>query len=166
MFGDSLTDRGEWHELLAVDSVANRGISGDTIAQARERVESIRALHPTTVVVMLGINDLLVGRSVSSCVTEYRALLSVLSATPSPRIVVQSVLPVGAQVALAPQQIRQLNEQLRELCTPPHCEFVDVWSAFADPTGSLDSALSSDGVHLNGRGYARWAEVLRSVLIR
>jgi lysophospholipase L1-like esterase len=162
MLGDSLTDRGEWTELLARERVVNRGVAGDTIADARARLAPIKALRARTIVVMLGINDLLEGRSVAACADDYRRLLADLAAfEPPPRIVVQSVLPVGAKVPLSNQTIRELNDQLRTLCVAPHCEFLDVFSVLAGPDGALPPALSSDGVHLDGDAYVRWADALK-----
>ena len=165
MLGDSLTDRGEWHELLGRDRVANRGVAGDTIAGARARLAPTKSLRAKTIVVMLGINDLLSGRSVAACVDDYRRLLADLAAfEPPPRIVVQSVLPVGAQISLSNQPIRELNEQLRALCVAPRCEFLDVFSALVGPDGALPASRSGDGVHLDGDGYVQWAASLRRTL--
>ncbi|HEY5923262.1 MAG TPA: GDSL-type esterase/lipase family protein [Kofleriaceae bacterium] len=161
MFGDSLTDRGEWPELLKNARVVNRGIAGDTIAAARTRVAALAPLRPKTIAVMLGINDLLGGASVADCIAHYTELLAALKqGDPAPRIVVQSVLPVRAPISLSNDVIRQLNAQLRELCAARGCEFLDAHAAFGGSDGALDASLTTDGVHLNGRGYTRWAAQL------
>src|SRR5262249_19281703 len=55
--GDSLTQRGEWWELLE-RPVANRGISSDTIADVRARLDDIVALEPRVLFLCIGVNDL------------------------------------------------------------------------------------------------------------
>jgi lysophospholipase L1-like esterase len=167
MLGDSLTDRGEWHELLGRGGIANRGISGDTIAGATARLGPIKALRPKTIAIMLGINDLLAGRSVASCIAGYTKLLASLGQLePQPRILVQTVLPVGDGVALSNDVVRELNTRLRALCAGQRCELLDVNGALAAPDGSLPVALTNDGVHLNGEGYRQWADVLSAALAR
>ncbi|HEX8110452.1 MAG TPA: GDSL-type esterase/lipase family protein, partial [Kofleriaceae bacterium] len=60
--GDSLTECGEWWELLD-RPVANRGVAGDTVAAVRARLDDIVAMDPRVVVVGIGVNDLLAGAS-------------------------------------------------------------------------------------------------------
>jgi lysophospholipase L1-like esterase len=166
LVGDSLTDHGEWRELLANIDVANRGIAGDTIAGVTSRLGAVLALQPKTVAVMVGINDLLSGTSAATCLERHAALLAALKrGNPAPRVLLQSILPVGRAVGLSNDVIRSLNDQLRTLCSANGCEFVDLFPAFV-VDGALDPTLTTDGVHLNGRGYERWAESLRAALAR
>src|SRR5215470_4664517 len=51
--GDSLTERGEWWELLD-RPVANRGVAGDTVEAVRARLDDIAALDPRVVFVLVG----------------------------------------------------------------------------------------------------------------
>jgi lysophospholipase L1-like esterase len=163
MFGDSLTDRGEWSELLGLEHVANRGIAGDTILRATARVEEVAALDPEVVIVMLGINDLLGGRSADDTAHAYHRLVAKLRAKlPRAAIVVQSVLPVRERDYLA--EIAALNARLRAMCAGEACEYVDVASALADRDGRLEAALTHDGVHLTGAGYVKWARTLSEKL--
>lgn len=166
LVGDSLTDHGEWRELLAAIDVANRGIAGDTIAGVTARIDTVLALHPKTVAVMIGINDLLAGTPPATCARRHAALLAALTrSNPAPRVIVQSILPVGKGVGVSNDVIRSLNDQLRTLCSANGCEFVDLVPAFL-VDGALNPALTTDGVHLNGRGYTLWAESLRPALAR
>jgi lysophospholipase L1-like esterase len=45
MLGDSITDEGEWTELLGFN-VKNRGISGDTIERILHRLDTILESKP------------------------------------------------------------------------------------------------------------------------
>lgn len=45
MLGDSITDEGRWDELLNINTVQNRGISGDTTSGVLERLDSINYLR-------------------------------------------------------------------------------------------------------------------------
>jgi len=168
MLGDSLTDRGEWHELLGRADVANRGIAGETIRGATARLAAISSLDPQVIVVMLGTNDLLAGRSVAECGADHDALLDALrEAMPRARILLQSVLPVrdrSGPDGVEPEAIVSLNQRLNGACKAGRCTYVDVHAEVATSDGTLDPTLTTDGVHLNGKGYLRWRDaVLRAL---
>ena len=62
--GDSLTEYGNWRELFPGLDIKNRGIAGDTTDGVLHRLDGITALSPDKIFLMIGINDLLMGRSV------------------------------------------------------------------------------------------------------
>ena len=74
-------------------SLANYGISGDTVDGVLARVPSILASHAKKVLVMIGINDLRNGHSVSSIIPTYRTLVEALGTN-------------GAQVLANPRYAR------------------------------------------------------------
>ncbi len=40
--------------------------------------------------------------------------------------------------------------------------YVDLYSHFVDPaTGKMQTEYSNDGLHLLGKGYVKWAEILK-----
>src|SRR5512139_2187826 len=63
LLGDSLTERGEWRELLERNDVYNRGISGDTASGVLGRLDAVVRARPRAVAIMIGINDLEAGRA-------------------------------------------------------------------------------------------------------
>lgn len=175
MLGDSLTDFGEWQELLGRCDVVNRGIGADTLARARARLDAIVLLQPRAVVVMLGINDLLHGHSLDHTLAEHAALMQELhERLPQARIVVQGLLPVrpgGSEpVAIDTALVRRANDGLRAAASSPerasYTSFVDVGAAMIGPDGELDPDLTTDGLHLSGRGYLRWRDALAGELAR
>lgn len=164
LLGDSLTDRGEWGELLGPGTV-NRGIAGDRVRDAAGRVAEIGKRAPKRVAVMVGVNDLIAGATVEQVMTDYRELLAALAReAPQAKIFVESVLPVrpirdGRRVR--PGAVRALNARLQALAAERGATFVDVAARFATPDGTLAPELTADGVHLAARGYQLWAETLR-----
>nr|WP_313770070.1 GDSL-type esterase/lipase family protein [[Scytonema hofmanni] UTEX B 1581] len=75
MLGDSITDEGEWTELLGLN-VKNRGISGDTTERILHRLDSILESKPKQVFLMIGINDLMNdGKSVTVTLEQYKKIL-------------------------------------------------------------------------------------------
>src|SRR5262249_54073306 len=79
MLGDSITALTDWNALLPSFDVANRGIPGDTTEGVLERIDSIVAMHPRCVAVMLGINDLSEERSVQQVLKNYDAIVDRLN---------------------------------------------------------------------------------------
>jgi len=169
VLGDSLTDRGEWWELLE-RPVANRGIAGDTIEGVRARLDDIVALEPRVVFVLIGVNDLLAGTSPEALAIRHAALVAELrQRLPHTRIVVESLLPIREElvtrdVPLASATVRRANELLRSGATGAGADWLDVNAGLSDATGELDIRYSSDGLHLSAAGYRAWAARLRPYL--
>lgn len=164
LLGDSLTERGEWRELLRRDDVYGRGISGDTAAGLRARLGDVGKARPKLVALMVGINDLEAGVAPAAVAAEVGALIDELAAaSPGTRVLVQSVLPmrdVGYGVTVRPEQVEELNALLAERCRERGAVFVDLWPALTDGQRALAAEHTLDGIHLTGSGYQRWAERL------
>ena len=58
----------------------------------------------------------------------------------------------------------RVNELLPSIAERHGAEYVDLWPAFADEDGKLSRAYTTDGLHLSGAGYKRWAEMVRPLL--
>ena len=162
-FGDSITQFGEWSELFPEYRTANRGIAGDNTRTLSDRLAALGDLSRSTVVLMIGINDVLAFEAATpEIIDRYEAVLKDLMSR-ARTVVVQSILPVAA-----PQNIEingsvtALNEATKRFCQDKlhlsgscraqNCQ----WCAAADVT--------FDGLHLNGTGYLEWAGALRSHL--
>ena len=93
--GDSITDIGEWQELLSNSDVKNRGINGDTTTGVLNRLDEILEGNPRKVFLMCGINNLQSKISFSQTVNEYKAILSELqNITPPAEIYLLSIIPI------------------------------------------------------------------------
>jgi lysophospholipase L1-like esterase len=155
MFGDSLAQGGFWSEWFGAQ-VLNRGIGGDTSADALARVDEIIALRPSVVFVEFGTNDSGVlppeetARNVEKIVATLRASL------PNCKIVVFGLLPgrTHQRDAIA----KEVNERIAG--TVGRDSFLDMSNAFSTPTGVISPELTSDGTHLSAEGYRRWCAVL------
>jgi lysophospholipase L1-like esterase len=156
----------------------NQGISGDASYGLLRRLKLFDATDPETVFVMIGINDLSQGLRRETVLANYREIIHALKAAhPHARIVVQSILPHAADRALqtrnpppwAPRlintpnaTIRALNQQLAIAAKEENVDYLDLHSAFTDRQGEMQAALTTDGLHLNRRGYEVWQARLQS----
>jgi lysophospholipase L1-like esterase len=160
MVGDSLTEFAPWSGMFPDEDIANYGISGDTVDGVLARVQSIRASHAKKVLVMIGINDLRKGQSVSSIIPTYRSLVEALGRNGA-QVFVESTLCTS--VRDLNMRVSELNAQLRTFCTnnPQRCEFIEVIDAVCPHDQSLaDSSLTADGLHLSPLGYERWRNAI------
>lgn len=143
LLGDSLTDHGRWSELLP-GRVANRGIGRDTVDMVAARADR---LPDGPVFVMVGVNDLSLGRSVADVVASYEVLLDRLG---DRRVIVQSVLgPANLPVP-------ELNEALSKLSARRGLEFLDLTPLLGYPLRP-----TYDGIHLTAEGYRLWAAEIK-----
>ena len=152
--GDSVTDFGEWSELLG-RPVANRGIAGDTTEDVLARLPAVLAVRPRQVYLMIGINDLLRGDPVDQVAARHADIVARLRAGGIDRVVVQALLPINpglARVSLDNPTIAAFNAKLPGA--------VDVATGLRNPAGELDARFTLDGLHLNGPGYRAWADAL------
>ncbi|CAH0535449.1 hypothetical protein VST7929_03023 [Vibrio stylophorae] len=156
LFGDSLTEWGQWHEQFGSVSLVNLGIAGDTVANMRHRMHRVPALKPARVLVMAGINDLIQGASVMRVIEHYDEILKYWHAQ-GLAVHVQSVLYCGAQFDALNEQVTLLNEGLAELARRYHFQYVDVASNLC-PQKVLNARHTYDGVHLTPSAYTLWAQ--------
>ncbi|MFQ3616268.1 MAG: SGNH/GDSL hydrolase family protein [Cyanobacteriota bacterium] len=153
----------------------NQGISGDTTDRLRARLNLLDRVQPQTIVVMIGINDLIWGADDASVLAHYREIVRYLRRThPGTQIVVQSILPHAAEqatwegrdrlLALPNARIRALNQELAAIAQSEGAYYLDLYPLFANADGNLKIALSTDGLHLNSQGYLVWRAALQLYL--
>lgn len=162
--GDSLTAEGSWEEWFPDAEVVNLGRSGDTTDELLERLQDVIDEDPSTVVLMIGTNDLAWRKTVEQIVRGVESVLWRLrQELPEARIVVQSVLPRSEEYA---DRVKEINIHLRQFAPTVKADWLDLGVVFADEQGVLRDDLSPDRLHLNEQGYSEWVEALRPVLAR
>lgn len=165
--GDSLTDEGEWIELLKNCHIQNRGISADTTDLLLNRLDVIVESQPKKIFLMIGINDIInYDKSVEQVLINYKIILIEFhKKTQNTKVFIQSVLPVNNQVTRFFQDnsnILKLNSKLQELSKEFSYQYIDVFSYLSDSEKQLDIKYTSDGLHLNGQGYLMWTKAIEN----
>ena len=162
--GDSITDGCEWSELLARGDLVNRGIQGDTTADILARAPLIRAMEPRSVVLLVGVNDLLTRRPLEAITGDYARILTALG----PATLALAVLPLRPALLDDPRageeanRLRpELDARIKALALTAGARHADLGADLADARGELDARYTEDGVHLNGEGYMRLGVALR-----
>ncbi len=154
-------------ESLATDlenpRAVNQGFGGSTLEACAYFFERlVLPLHPSSLVVYAGDNDLGDGRSPQEVLSFFRALTAkVDSSLPEAAFTFLSVKPSPARADIL-RCIRETNALIRGDIESRTCGlFVDVFDAMLDSHCKPRTDLfTEDGLHMNRKGYRLWTEVL------
>lgn len=140
--------------------VKNRGIGGNQTEHILQRLGDIVNKHPKKIFIEAGVNDITVAGNADKAFANYKQIIATIKqASPTTSIYVQSVFPVCHRYEKDNKSIVALNSRLAELCSYNGVEYVDIYPRMVT-AGKLDSSLTYDGLHLNGKGYKVWKEVI------
>lgn len=172
--GNSITNGGEWCELFQDRRVKNRGISGDVCMGVYDRLGPILRGKPAKIFLLIGINDVSRGVPEDTIVSRIGMITrKIRRDSPKTKLYLQSVLPVTDHYKMFGshtrhwKMIKGINEKLEQLAVEEKVAYIDLYAYFVDPaTGKMNVKYSNDGLHLLGKGYAVWAEILKPYVLR
>lgn len=159
MLGDSITDEGQWDELLDNTKVQNRGISGDTTDGVLDRLNSI-SKGIKQVFIMIGVNDIMRGKEVDEVYTNYLKIIQTFK-DKNIKVYIQSTLYIGeSRKANFNPKIEELDARLEKYASENQITFINLNPIFA-PQKVLKKEFTSDDLHLNGTAYKLWTEQIK-----
>lgn len=167
--GDSITEGwgddfgGSFPGLRAV----NRGIGGDTTRGVLIRLQDdVLSLHPSAVVLLIGINDIGCHAEPASIAGNLKLILAEFKRTdPRMPVILCQVFPSSATRKGPASQIERLNQLYADAAKEnPQVTFLATWPLFANQQGEARPEEFPDLVHPNQVGYAKWAAALRPAL--
>lgn len=170
--GNSITNGGEWAELLRNPHAKNRGISGDTTQGVLDRLSTVTKGKPAKIFLLIGTNDLSRGKSVDEVAKNVEKIVErVKRESPATKFYVQSVFPVNPKFNKflghmnRQKDIAVLNAKIKAVAARHGVTYIDVYKALVTPsTDVMDPEYTNDGLHLLGKGYQKWVEVLKPYL--
>lgn len=170
--GNSITHFGEWHELFDNPNIKNRGISGDIVQGVYDRLDPILKGQPAKIFLLIGINDVSHNITADSIVNATEKLIKeIITRSPKTTLYVQSVFPVNPDFGMFQKAttrgdiVIKINQGLQNICSENNLQYIDVYSALkCSENNSLNPEFTNDGLHLMGKGYLKWAEVIREYL--
>lgn len=171
LLGDSLTLWFPQDLLPGRKTWLNQAISGEKSAGVRQRLYILDQTDPEAVFIMIGINDMIWGRSDADLLENVRAIVQYLRSTqPQAKIVVQSILPHGGEnatwegkdklAAVTSDRILAVNDSLRAIAEDNGGYFLNLYPLFVNGEGHIRADLTTDGVHLNTQGYMIWRSAI------
>lgn len=167
--GNSITNGAEWAELFQNKHVKNRGISGDICMGVYDRLDAILKGKPAKIFLLIGINDVSRGTPADTIVSRIGMIAQKIKAdSPKTKLYLQSVLPVTDHYNMFKghtsrwQVIPEINKGLVHLAEKEGLTYIDLYSHFIDgQTGKMNTAYTNDGLHLLGKGYLKWVEIVK-----
>lgn len=173
--GDSITTRWDLAGSFPSRSYVNRGIPGQTSTQILLRFrQDVIDLHPATVVILAGVNDLNLGLDNETVerIEENIEDMGDLALANQIHPVFATVLPVNTEVARPHplvrthpnEAIRTIDAWMRAYCVRHGIDLIDFASAMQMPNGELRPEYSDDGLHPNAAGYRAMSSITMSKL--
>lgn len=170
--GNSITNGGEWAELLGNQHAKNRGISGDTTQGVLDRLSTVTKGKPAKIFLLIGTNDLSRGKSVDEIAKNVEKIVErVKRESPTTKLYVQSVFPVNPKFNKfsghmdRQKKIPVLNAKIKAVAARHGVTYIDVYKSLVTPsTDVMNPEYTNDGLHLLGKGYQKWVEVLNPYL--
>ncbi len=162
MFGDSITQHGEWNSLLHRHDIRNSGIGGFTTSHLIGTIRTnVFSYQPKICFVMCGINDIYDEVPVQKIEQNYAAVVKAISE--------QKIIPVVQSTLYCTnnpeinKKVDSLNTFLINYCQSNRVVFLDINSLLSTKDG-LKKEYALDELHLNQAAYPIWVKELEKYL--
>jgi lysophospholipase L1-like esterase len=163
MLGNSLTAYADWDELLGRKDVQNFGVADFSVKQLSWLLANwVIPSKPTFCFINGGQEDIMLGVPLERIAEDYSMILdSLLDNGIKP--VVQSTLMRWEDVE-GNRQTERINQLLKSICIKRHIDFINLNTVLSGKNG-LKPQYTTDGMHLNSRGYELWSIMLKDYLL-
>ncbi|MGI6214185.1 MAG: GDSL-type esterase/lipase family protein [Christensenellales bacterium] len=173
--GDSLIQFYDTNAFFSGELTHNRGVSGNTVSQVTERLEtSVYPVRPDKIFILAGTNDLNKKAQPQEVFESIAGVCALIAQNlPDTATNVISLLPVNpkagrlARIVVGKrnnEDIRSVNALLRPYCEKNNLGYIDAHSALCDTQGNLNAVYSLDGLHINFKGYKKLTELVRKYI--
>ena len=166
--GNSITaEGGNWGEKLNYTNIRNRGIAGDVTDGVLARIDEIIYFKSKAVFLLIGINDLW-NFSPSIPSTKYiinnilKIAKEIKKGSPETQVYVQTILPTSKSIFV--ESINKINNTIKSKSSKFNFTVIDLHSNFENNDGLIKKELTTDGIHLNSKGYQVWTEIVRPLI--
>jgi lysophospholipase L1-like esterase len=136
--------------------VINEGVPGNTVENLLSRINTVIALKPDLVIIMIGTNDMIDNGTFSIFGNGLKTVVDSLEHTGS-HIMLLTPPPIASwsTIRYSPERLTSICSTVKLLSVSENCYFVDVNS---DLNMVLNNTTShelyrSDGLHPSGAGY-------------
>lgn len=163
MLGNSLTAYADWNELLGRNDVQNFGVADFTLKQLSWLLDKwVIPAAPRFCFINGGQEDIILGVPVEIVAEDYSMLLDSLQHN-GIKPVVEAVI-LRWEDAENNQQAEKINQLLKAMCNEKNIDFINPNTILSGITG-LKPQYTTDGMHLNSKGYELWSIMLKDYLL-
>jgi CubicO group peptidase (beta-lactamase class C family)/lysophospholipase L1-like esterase len=170
--GNSLTEGGKWNQYFPKQKTVNRGIVGDEAMGIYDRLYQILPGKPKKIFLQTGANDVSHDLSIDSIVGLVAQVVDkILRESPETKLYLQGSLPINESfqryknLTGKTEVFPQLNERLKDLAASRGIVFVNLFPLFTQPgTNELRKELTTDGLHVNSKGYDIWVQQISGLV--
>jgi len=173
--GDSIVEYYPLQELFGTaKTIVNRGIRGYQTKLLLENLDAhLYGDAVDQIVLLIGTND--IGKDIpmnEALDNLERVIQSIAREYPLSQIKLLSILPVNEGEKYKQTVYIRTNEKIREwnqayealASAYVQVDFVSIYDSLTDTEGQLQSAYTTDGLHLSVAGYQALSEALKGVL--
>ncbi len=139
-------------------------INGDILDGLTWREEVLRGKKTSHLIISMGVNDIIHGygyelEKLSSFIDAFR------KSNPTTEIAIFSIGPENLERGMftSPERIQQeiveANREIQDYCTAERITYLNSYELLGD-NGKLISEFSTDGLHLNDKGYEIWDKLI------
>lgn len=163
--GNSITEQGgNWSEKFNNKKIKNRGISGDTTAGVLARLGEITYYKPKQVFILIGINDLFLEEITAEYVFNniLKIVNQIHTQSEETEIFVNTILPTSLKKIK--NKIQVTNAMLLKAQKTHPFKIILLHQDFANKRDLMNKKFSTDGVHLNEKGYAVWVTKIKNLI--
>jgi lysophospholipase L1-like esterase len=173
--GDSLTEhwlvegKEVWNTEFGAWRPGNFGLSGDTTYGVLWRLKQneISGLHPKVVVVLIGTNDLSVGRGTEATAKAIGKVVETIKMQlPDTTVLLLGLLPRSRAADPSRKLISEVNQVISKLDNGKDIRYLDVCNSLVDKNGELIPDLMPDALHLSGKGYRVFADAIKPTILQ
>lgn len=159
MYGNSITNQGDWNAVLKNYDVTNWGIPGYTTGQLVWTIKNLVKLKPVICFIEGGINDLYLGIPPERIYENHVIALQEFKKN--------NIIPVMQSIIFTQSDVKRnkiickLNVKLKKYCEENNFDFIDL-NQFLSSNNALKQENSKDGVHITQAAYQPWGlEVIK-----
>ena len=163
MLGNSLTAYTDWNELLGRNDVQNFGVADFSVKQLSWLLDKwVIPSKSSFCFINGGQEDIMLGVPLERIAEDYSMILdSLLHNGIKP--VVQSTL-MRWEDEEGNRQTERINQLIKAICKERNIDFINLNMVLSGKNG-LKPQYTTDGMHLNSKGYELWSIMLKDYLL-
>lgn len=173
--GDSIVEYYPLQELLGTaKTIVNRGIRGYQTGLLLDNLDAhLYGDAVDQIVLLIGTNDIGKDVPMSQALTNLESVIQSISRDyPLSQIKLVSILPVNEGEEYKQTVYIRTNEKIREwnqayealASAYMQVDYLPIYDSLTDSEGQLQSAYTTDGLHLSVAGYQALSDILKTYL--